>query len=663
MLHLGGRALSATLVIAPVLALLLWLSGAVSPAAAAAAFVPLAFVVVLAGLLLARVAGVPDLPLAAAWALGAFATSLAVYALSWCFDWTAAPAFAVWAALVAAYALLRPAREPVAPPSASDLAGLALCAAATLVWSWDVAAAPARLARGEPFFAWVDFFIHGGVISLFGDPRAAGFGSMDLAGVPAPAYHYASYAMPAALAAALDLPGLPLATSAWLPLGLLTLFAGAYVLGAMLAGPPGGLAAVAVLALAPDPASYGLRNGLFGFRWNAIGNPGAAYAAGFCLLALALVVRWAAGGGRRALLAACALVAGTAMVRVHLFALAFPATLAAAALALPAVRRRLPLSVAAALAALTAFVLAFYALAPWAVPALASALDLLHGSSSWPNAYQGWYPALKEKHGAGLAAPLGLVLTLVAALGALVVLGPLSAWLARRARGPRPAGLAPAAFVATYLALFVAAPVAQHGDPTEFTHRPLVVLYAVLAVWTAACAVLALSPRTEAGARSAWRVLLAASVLGLVAVAPATRALGGEPGFSWGFRHYELRLQPGLAEAAAFLRANAQRGEVFVAQQIALDVATPIIALSGVPSWLARPHMNLVRGGVRERVTRQRFAAIAGIASDESAEAALQRLRELGIRWYVTVGEGPRWDSGGKRAAFRSGDAAVYSSR
>src|SRR5688572_32066849 len=107
MLHLGARALIATLIIAPVLAFLLSLSGFVAPAAAALAFLPLVFVAMLAGLLLLSAAGASDMPFAAAWALGAFATSFAVYLLSWCLEWTAAAAFAAWAAAVVAFAVLR----------------------------------------------------------------------------------------------------------------------------------------------------------------------------------------------------------------------------------------------------------------------------------------------------------------------------------------------------------------------------------------------------------------------------------------------------------------------------------------------------------------------------------------------------------------------------
>ena len=48
----------------------------------------------------------------------------------------------------------------------------------------------------------------------------------------------------------------------------------------------------------------------------------------------------------------------------------------------------------------------------------------------------------------------------------------------------------------------------------------------------------------------------------------------------------------------------------------------------------------------------------------ESASHALGQLRQLGIAWYVVVGdEGPRWDRERRRAAFLEGRVAVYSTR
>jgi hypothetical protein len=88
--------------------------------------------------------------------------------------------------------------------------------------------------------AWLDYFLHGGTISQFGDPRAADGSSIWLSGFPPHFYHYASYMIPASLAVPLDQPGLPLATSVWLPIGFLSLAAAAYALGYSLAGSAGG---------------------------------------------------------------------------------------------------------------------------------------------------------------------------------------------------------------------------------------------------------------------------------------------------------------------------------------------------------------------------------------------------------------------------------------
>ena len=115
---------------------------------------------------------------------------------------------------------------------------------------------------------------------------------MELAGVAREPYHYASYMLPALFAWPLDLPGLTLATSVWVPLGFLTACAGAYALGATLAGTAGGFAPLGALTLLPDAASYGLHNRLFGYYWYVIAVPTASYAVGIGLLAMALLRRW-----------------------------------------------------------------------------------------------------------------------------------------------------------------------------------------------------------------------------------------------------------------------------------------------------------------------------------------------------------------------------------
>ena len=99
-LPVGSGTLAATLVLAPPLASLLWLSGTVALPVAFGAMTLFVFVVMSAGFLLLRAAHAADMPAPAAWVLGIFATAIAVYAMVASFQLLAASAFAIWAVLL-----------------------------------------------------------------------------------------------------------------------------------------------------------------------------------------------------------------------------------------------------------------------------------------------------------------------------------------------------------------------------------------------------------------------------------------------------------------------------------------------------------------------------------------------------------------------------------
>src|SRR5574341_1740136 len=145
-----------------------------------------------------RAVDAADMPASAAWVLGIFATAIAIYVLVMAFELLAATAFVIWAAMVAALALfLRPRSILVMRVGRAEPLGFLLCAAVTLLWCRHSAEAPAVLARTGVLPVWIDYVIHGGVISGFGDPLAQGRQSFDLAGSPRPFYHHASYLLPA----------------------------------------------------------------------------------------------------------------------------------------------------------------------------------------------------------------------------------------------------------------------------------------------------------------------------------------------------------------------------------------------------------------------------------------------------------------------------------
>jgi len=629
--------------IAAPLAALLWLSGSVSLIAACAAMALATLVVLSTGFALLRAVDAPDASAAAAWVLGVFATSLALYALVEWLEMRAATAAVVWGLLAGGLAWrhgLQRLRIDV-----RELLGVALCAAVTLLWCHHSAEAPAILSRLGVLPVWIDYMIHGGVISGFGDALAVGRQSVDLADFPRPFYHYASYLLPAVFAAPLDLPGLPLATSVWLPLGVFTMCAGAYVLGHALAGPTGGVSAVVALTLVPDASDYGLRNAFFGFDWNVLTHPGAAYALGIALVAFAFLKRWCEERRPRLLAASVALAAGLLLFRAHIFLLALPCVLATAAVATAEFRRRRLLYVGAALALLVVLYLIVdeqRALRPF--------LATVHDQPAI--AYAGWYDSLLQRYGARVALPLGVLLVFPVFLGVFTLLYPIALWLRHRSAFDA----VPLLLIAGYAALMVLAPIPAHGDATELTQRPFVLVYAVVAIWTVAVFV----------ERVSFRWMLAASGAAVVALWPHSGLLGELPKFSWGWNYYARALTPGVVRTAAFLRKEGKPGDEFAVQGlqpgwVPTDAATELAALSGMPAYIARPYIHMAQGGERALVAQERYGALVAVARETRAPAALARLRRLGIRWYVVAdGRGPAWDPEWRFAVFRDRKVAVY---
>jgi hypothetical protein len=650
-------------VIAVPLAALFWLSGAVSLPAAFAATTLVAFVVMCAGFQLLRAARAADMTAPAAWVLGVAASALALYALVAGFGMLASTAFALWTLGVLGVSVLTARRVPTPPRIVgNELAALALCGLATAFWCHELAAVPQGLAAEGTLRTWTDQFIHGSAISQLGDMRSAGHQHIELADFPPPLYHYASYVLPAVLAQPLDLPGLPLATSLWAPLGFFTACAGAYALGASLAGRTGGVAALAVLTLLPDAASYGLHNRLFGYYWYVVAVPSAAYAVGVGLLSTAFLARWMSSRDPRALAAGAGLIGAMLLVRVHIFALAAPALLAGAALSVrPFANRKLGF-LAAVLAAYGLFVWAFYRAFPDAPHALERFLDVTHNQQQ-PISYSGLYPILMYHYGSAVAVPVGVALVFAACLGIFALLYPLSVLLVHRAGGLRPIDWVPPAMTVAYLLLMIAVPVPAHGDSTELTQRPFVLLYAVVAIWTVTGFLRWLPKCGALGERRVW--------LPLVVLAAASVVIGLRytvRDWRWS---YTYRVAEGLPQASSFMRSHWRPGDILATQGVApglvvTDLAVQLVSLTGMPAYLTRPFVHISAGGRRQEVATQRYAALGGVAREASAKAALERLRELGIAWYVVAdreGRGPRWDPHRKHAVFVQGAVAVYAPR
>jgi hypothetical protein len=621
-------------------------------------------------------AGEFRLGIIAAWPLGVAATGIALWALSAMLGVSAAVAFALWTGVVVIVEVVLWKKAPAGSPQASkeDLIGLVLCGAFTVAWCKQVVRAPIELAATGELPAWVDFYIHGGVIAQFGDPRAFGRGVLSLADFPMPFYHYASYLLPAAFAIPLDQPGLSLATSLWLPIGFLSLAAAAYCLGASLAGAAGGVAALAALFLLPDAGSYGLRNGFFSFHWNLLAVPGTAYGLASALLSAFFLGRWTDTRTRAALIASAALVAATFLYRFHIFVLLCPAWLAAVAIASPTVRRRWRLFGISGALLLIAAILAYDYLpnlpatgASWALDggqALERFLRQVHTRQE-PTAYTGLYPRVLMQYGEPIGFAFGMLLVYPAALGAFLVLFPITLWLERRALQVRGADAFPLALLVMYAALMLLAPAPSHHDATDLIHRPFTLLYAVVAIWTVALAVRWLSRRGAHGSDKVW---LAGSIVS-VALLPwiwSHAAEMGRPRFNWGPMYNTYTVDRNVVEAAAFIRTRSKAGDIAAtsrlpATYVAVDIPTVLASLTSTPVYLARTWYHMSLGGARTKLAIGRYNALVAIDLASDQQTAFRYLREVGIRWYVATSLGtPTWDPKHAGASHTAGDVAVY---
>ncbi|HXZ93903.1 MAG TPA: hypothetical protein VEG36_13590 [Burkholderiales bacterium] len=669
------------LLVAALLSTLLLRSGLDAYAIIAAATAAVAYVVMTAGHLLLDASGEHGRNPSTGFVVGLLAVCLAVYALTELLPVTAASGFGAVAALVIGMRLVRRRRLDAAAPAVAAvdwrrLAGFALCVAFTYAWCAAPSSAYEPLRTQGVLPVWADYFFHGGLISQFGDSRALGHGSIFFAGQSPTFYHFGSYGVAAALAGMLDQPGLPIATSAWLPLGFLAMLAGAYALGERLADSAGGVAALAAVAIIPDASNYWLRNGFFSFHWTISATVGATYALGAAFVSLVFLDRWATERSRAALAASALLALASLLFRVQIFLLYFPAWLAAAAIcsAREGAQRHLVtrvMLVGLAAGAVACYLTINYLIAtdpgfwPFLGGALEGFLRSVHTDQE-PTAYTGLYAYLETANAPAIKLTAGIVLAIVAALGAFVLLLPAACQLAREKRVLKPIDALCGLLFYCWLLLMLFAPVLFNGDSTDLIHRPFVLLYAAAAIWTV-CLVLRVVALRFDRVR-VWLALLLAAILALPAIVSDAPGMM-HPKFRWGEPYVSMRIPPGLVEAAAFMRKHAAAGDVFgvaglSATYAAIDLPLQVCALSGMPAYLSRPFLEMSKDGPRARVAAARLAQLHAVDGAADYSAAMQRLRAIDVRWYLVTGDGaPRWDPARKRAAFVARGVALYAVR
>jgi hypothetical protein len=518
--------------------------------------------------------------------------------------------------------------------------------------------------------AWSDYFIHATEIAQFGDSIAVGRSSFLLVNQPIVFYHYAPYMLPAALASVVDLPALGLAVSALLPYGIFLAALGSYAFARAVAGEAIALLAPLALLLLPDASKYGFQNGFFGFHWLLFTAPGSGYGLGIAFTALALVAMWKSHKCPACLWLGLLVTIASFEFRAQIFLLFAPALAMTLLWETDFIQRHARVVVSTALILIVVSALCLVALPAareaWLhFSAFQTFLEVVH-TRQQPTAYDGVYRLIEQHYGRASAWIMGFCALIPVALGALTFALPLGLIVAMRRTGWQPLDSFPVWCISIWLGLVLLAPKASHGDFTEYQHRPFILVYAVTLVWTLLCL-----DRAIDGVRLGFSWLrpllftLAIAFLG-IRTALAWTDDPAQPRFEWGKRYFGKQLEPGLMDAAAFVRAKATIGDTFALiptdrWNTLDDAATRFAALADVPAYLARAGIQALQGRQRSLIVEQRLAELNQIETTDNADDAVLKLRKIGVRFLVVLGgRGPRFDPDGLQAAFQTDGAVVY---
>jgi hypothetical protein len=576
-------------------------------------------------------------------------------------------------ALLLIFALLlfiaaQPSRQPTGRLKdlfADDKVGilvLGLGLIATTLWCQDSIRPTSVQDDIVVFKPWIDSFYHAVHIRIFGAGHgAATIEDFRLAGIPARLYHYGIYLTPAFIRQASGISLFAAYAGVLAPLGVLFTGLGAYALVGSVWGRWAGLAACAALFVLPDGSQQGVHNPFMSYHWLTQISPSATY--GLMLLSLAwiFVIR-ACQQGRWRLLLLGWLGGGLLLIyKAHFFiASAVPLVL------LPAIFFRAPLArwkratwLAGSLVAIV--LTAHFANRIPGVPLIrfdGSSLRTIMGHITNFTVPGPLKTTLFERLGTSQSLLSNLVLgtpfVLLAALGLLLPLSIVLAILVRK-QTPRMFLLFPFVIIANFLAMFLGLALDMRSStPDELSHRPVMVVYFMVATWVGGAAGLLLlqSRRLSRMARPA--LLGLALVLMIV---PAIFGSGIHRMWALASISPPLRVPRGLVEAAHYIREHSDPQELI--QDSLFDRFCTVAALSERKAFVARSQTRIMHNA---DLVEQRVEMVENFVSLKLASEIPAMARQLGIRWFLlTRGNRVSWpEEIANHPAFESDGYKVY---
>lgn len=554
-------------------------------------------------------------------------------------------------------------------PTLIDAAALILGSALSTLWNRELLGSLETMAQTGIFQGWRDFFLHATEITYLKNHAALLGQSVYLSGAPQIFYHRCSYVIAAVVSGSLGMSSMAAACVVWSSLGLILMAAGAYGLGATLAGRRAGLFAMVTLFVLPDSSTYWLQNGFFSFHWLVLIAPGSGYGIALILAALAFFV---AGRQKK-----CAFLQLTGLFFAGLSLLfkaqtAIPGTILMAVLLFASwqpVRRGQRWAACGVILVLGAGAIWACEQIPLAPHFITGRHDVLGFFSivhaMGPSRYSEWFSQWRLHAGGLTQGVAGTGLLLVAAFGALVpTLIAALIWRGNKSWA-WPFRAIPAASLAAYFAVVYFVPQAAGGDVTEFGHRSFVLVYAIFVV--ALIAHLSsifqeFAPRNQRTHFATWLLAVFAVVAGLGYVWRASEHAQRST-LAWGPDFTRTPVSVDLQNAANFIRRKARPDESVVTANG--DPKAIIAALTERAAFLSRVSIYNAGGTALEQLARTR-----GEALDELREA--KKLADLAAwaerqnrRWLlVQKSDVPLWPEALFAAsAFRAGEICVYDLR
>lgn len=510
---------------------------------------------------------------------------------------------------------------------------------------------------------WNDYYIHAATISSFGSPFSWAT-DMEVVGLPRTFYHYAAFMLPAALQTITQGDGLTLSTTVLMPFGLLVGGLGLYALATGLGGTR--CALLALMAIICLPAGLGIVDtGWFDFYWLLLISPGAGYAIGVSAVAVAVLLQYFDRNEARLLWFAGLLLVSLIFVRVHMFMLLAPALIGAVILhRFAQYRRRILIGVLVSLGIFTsALALSTTLYDQWLV-------------YSQPDVYLS--NSMAGTHVKGLEVPanssafykmfMQLLIVMVSVLGYYAVLFPLSLWFKVRRVGLESIDWLVPLMVMAFILLMLFSTMPSNGDITEFKHRHFVLLHALVVIFTVSniCKVIWTRANTCVGLAGTMVACVIALVVTVLVNWNSNPAAPNFKVMEWSRAYHMQKLTPGVLSAAKHLLMNSEQGDVFAidASYIGANLNAPVIeliALSGVPSYVARPDLRSRRSNCLKMEITHRVAVLGSLSQADDWNAVSNIMQEQGIRWYLVLdGNRPRWDLNLKFASFRGEGIAIY---